>query len=203
MNYKTEQESFWAGEFGNDYVDRNKSEKLLASKTTFFSKVLSRTRGVESVIEFGANIGLNLRAIKRLLPEVELSSVEINKKAVSLLEDIDNNKVYPMSILEFKPDYKRDLTFTAGVLIHINPDELDTVYKALYETSKRYILVYEYYNPVPVELEYRGNEGKLYKRDFAGELIEKYDLKLIDYGFTYRRDANFPDDDITWFLLEK
>lgn len=203
MNYKTEQETFWAGEFGNDYVERNKSEKLLASKTTLFSKILSRTYGIESIIEFGANIGLNLQAIKRLLPDVELSSVEINKKAVNILEGIEGNKVYPISILDFKPDYQRDLTFTAGVLIHINPDKLNMVYKALYETSKRYILVYEYYNPVPVELEYRGNEGKLYKRDFAGELIEKYNLKLIDYGFTYRRDANFPGDDITWFLLEK
>lgn len=203
MNYKTEQESFWAGKFGNDYADRNKSEKLLATKTILFSKVLSRTHGIESIIEFGANIGLNLKAIKRLLPEVELSSVEINNKAVSLLENIEGNKVYPISILDFKLDYKRDLTFTAGVLIHINPDELDAVYKTLYETSKRYILVYEYYSPVPVELEYRDNEGKLYKRDFAGELIEKYDLKLIDYGFVYRRDNNFPDDDITWFLLEK
>ena len=34
--------------------------------------------------------------------------------------------------------------------------------------------------------------------------MEKYnDLKLIDYGFSYRRDPNFPQDDISWFLLEK
>jgi spore coat polysaccharide biosynthesis protein SpsF len=25
----------------------------------------------------------------------------------------------------------------------------------------------------------------------------------VDYGFAYRRDPNFPQDDITWFLLEK
>jgi hypothetical protein len=29
------------------------------------------------------------------------------------------------------------------------------------------------------------------------------DLTLVDYGFTYHRDANFPADDATWFLLEK
>ena len=51
---------------------------------------------------------------------------------------------------------------------------------------------------------YRGHEGKLFKRDFAGELLDKYpDLKLIDYGFVYHRDTNFPQDDCTWFLLEK
>ena len=28
-------------------------------------------------------------------------------------------------------------------------------------------------------------------------------FKLIDYGFIYHNDLNFPDDDITWFLMEK
>jgi spore coat polysaccharide biosynthesis protein SpsF len=26
---------------------------------------------------------------------------------------------------------------------------------------------------------------------------------LIDYGFVYHRDTAHPQDDITWFLLEK
>ena len=39
--------------------------------------------------------------------------------------------------------------------------------------------------------------------DFAGEVIEKYNLKLINYGFVYHRDNNFPLDDISWFLLKK
>lgn len=44
----------------------------------------------------------------------------------------------------------------------------------------------------------------LFKRDFAGEMLEKYqDLQLVDYGFVYHGDANFPQDDLTWFLLEK
>ena len=29
------------------------------------------------------------------------------------------------------------------------------------------------------------------------------DLQLVDYGFAYHRDKNFPQDDISWFLLEK
>jgi spore coat polysaccharide biosynthesis protein SpsF len=44
----------------------------------------------------------------------------------------------------------------------------------------------------------------LFKRDFAGEMMDRYpDLKLLDYGFVYHRDPAFPDDDITWFLMEK
>ena len=45
---------------------------------------------------------------------------------------------------------------------------------------------------------------RLYKRDFAGELLDRYpDLRLADYGFAYRRDPKFPQDDINWFLLAK
>ena len=107
------------------------------------------------------------------------------------IEDIDTDK-------------KFDLTFTSGVLIHINPDELQTVYKKLYDYSQRYVMVSEYYNPTPVEVNYRGNKGRLFKRDFAGEMMDMFpDLHLVDYGFIYHRDWRFPEDDSTWFLMEK
>ena len=51
---------------------------------------------------------------------------------------------------------------------------------------------------------YRGHEDRLFKRDFAGEMMKKFnDLKLVDYGFVYHADCNFPQDDVTWFVLEK
>ena len=34
--YKTVQEKFWAEEFGNDYIERNKGAHLLASNLNFF-----------------------------------------------------------------------------------------------------------------------------------------------------------------------
>jgi len=55
-----------------------------------------------------------------------------------------------------------------------------------------------------MNLSYRGNENKLFKRDFAGEMLLRFpDLRLLKYGFRYRNDPVFPLDDITWFLLEK
>jgi tRNA1(Val) A37 N6-methylase TrmN6 len=82
-NYKTDQEEFWAGEFGNEYIKRNTS---YYSNIPLFSKIFSLTTGVKSIIEFGANIGMNLKAIRHILPEVELSAVEINKKAITHLK---------------------------------------------------------------------------------------------------------------------
>lgn len=203
-NYKTEQETFWAGTFGDEYVSRNKSTHLLASNMALFSKIIPRTAGVKSLIEFGANIGMNLHAIRTLLPNVELSAVEINQHAVSELDKLQNISVYPQSILDFFPDRTWDMVLIKGVLIHINPNNLKQVYERLYHSCSRYICVAEYYNPAPVEVVYRGHSGKLFKRDFAGELMDSYSgLTLVDYGFAYHRDSYFPHDDITWFLLEK
>ena len=203
-HYKTEQEQFWAGQFGDDYISRNKSERLFAANFAFFAKILSATQELNSVIEFGANIGLNLRVIQSLRPGVELSAVEINQKAVEEMEKHRIGKIYAQSILEYVPDFPRDLAFTKGVLIHINPEHLPKVYDILYQSSQKYICVAEYYNPSPVELNYRGHSQKLFKRDFAGEILDRFkDLKLVDYGFSYHRDNCFPQDDITWFLLKK
>lgn len=202
--FKTEQETFWAGNFGDEYVSRNKSARLLASNMSFFSKIIPRTAGVKSLIEFGSNIGMNLHAFRMLLPNIELSAIEINRHAVAELNKLPDVTVYPQSILDFSPDRTWDMVLIKGVLIHINPDSLKQVYNLLYKSSNRYICVSEYYNPAPVEVVYRGHSGRLFKRDFAGELLDGYpDLKLVDYGFAYHRDPYFPQDDITWFLLEK
>lgn len=202
--FKTEQEKFWAGVFGDEYADRNKSARLLSSNIAMFSEIFSYAVAVRSVIEFGANIGFNLQAIKHILPDVELSAVEINQKAVAELERLKYIKVYHKSILDFSPDYPSDFALIKGVLIHINPDELNKVYDVLYRSSNRYICIAEYYNPTPVEVSYRGHKDKLFKRDFAGEMLDRFkDLQLIKYGFIYHRDNNFPQDDITWFLLER
>jgi pseudaminic acid biosynthesis-associated methylase len=204
VTFKTEQENFWAGEFGDEYLKRNRGEKPIAANIALFSKVLQRTNGIESIIEFGANIGLNLEAIAILRPQINMSAIEINQNAVESLKRFDNLHIHHSSILDFTPERLHDLVLIKGVLIHINPEELSRVYDLLYQSCGRYICIAEYYNPTPVELGYRGHTGKLFKRDFAGEMLDKYpDLTLLDYGFAYHRDNSFPQDDITWFLLEK
>lgn len=203
-DFLNEQERFWVGNFGDEYIGRNNSDVLHSANLNLFSKILSRTHDVSSVAEFGCNIGMNLRAIKSLRPNVELHGYEINKSAVDhVKENLPDVVVHHQSILE-NINLAADFTFTKGVLIHIQPRNLQLVYENLHSCSRKYILVAEYYDPKPVALTYRGHENKMFKRDFAGDLLERYeDLKLIDYGFCYHRDANFPQDDISWFLLEK
>lgn len=205
MEYKTEQEKFWAGDFGTKYINRNNSKTYLASNLNFFSKTFNQLRRPESIIEFGANIGMNLRAIKQLFPNIEASAIEINEDAANELAHlIGRGNIFNGSILDYESPKKYDVVFTKGVLIHINPNLLEVVYQKIYEASSKYILICEYYNPTPVTIKYRGHSDRLFKRDFAGEILTKYpDLDLVDYGFCYKRDNSFPQDDITWFLLEK
>ena len=207
QTYETEQEKFWAGEFGDKYINRNLSEDYLSRNFVFFSKILSQTSGINSILELGANAGLNLQAIGQLLPSAQLFAVEINKHAIKKLQEILNGRVnvYHYSVLDKDlPELEADFVLIKGVLIHINPSYLDQVYDKLFNSSNRYICIAEYYSPSPVEILYRGHRNKLFKRDFAGEMLDKYPgLKLVDYGFVYHRDLNFPQDDVTWFLLEK
>jgi pseudaminic acid biosynthesis-associated methylase len=205
MAFKTAQENFWAGQFGDDYIGRNESDQLLASNLNFFSKALATIKRPKSIIEFGANIGMNLRAMHLLFPAIKSFGIEINENAAGQLKkSIGDENVFHGSIFDFEPTEQFDISLIKTVLIHINPEMLSAVYEKLYNSSRKYILICEYYNPAPTTITYRGHSERLFKRDFAGERLEKYDdLKLVDYGFAYKRDNSFPQDDITWFLLEK
>lgn len=204
MNNKTDQEEFWAGTFGDEYTQRNVGSSILASNIALFSKIMARVSDVNSIIEFGSNLGLNLMAIKAIMPNADLSAIEINDTAVKQLEQLALEDVFHQSILDFKPNKIWDLVLIKGVMIHLNPDRLHQAYQSLYDACGKWMVIAEYYNPTPVEIKYRGHAGKLFKRDFAGEMMDKYpDLKLIDYGFVWHRDNNYPQDDISWFLLKK
>jgi pseudaminic acid biosynthesis-associated methylase len=205
MNSRTpnDQEQFWAGDFGDAYVDRNSNDDDVAYRIGMFAKALAHTKGIESVLELGANIGLNLRALRTLLPRAALSGVEINRKAWSALRRIDGVNAVLGSLLDVDMTDYADLSLCSGVLIHIAPDSLARAYEKLFHASRRYVLLVEYYNPTPVEVSYRGHAERLFKRDFAGEMVDRFPLKLVDYGFIYRRDPIFPADDVTWFLMEK
>ena len=204
-NFTTSQEEFWAGEFGSGYISRNNSKEITKSNVVFFSNILTASTKIDSVLELGCNVGLNLDALSLIDSSISLSGVELNQEAANIAVNKKVATIYQQTIVEpFDLEATYDLTFTKTVLIHINPDKLPVVYENLVKHSKRYILICEYYNPTPVVINYRGHSDKLFKRDFAGELISQHGLKLVKYGFSYHRDKYlYHQDDATWFLLEK
>lgn len=202
---KTKQENFWEGKFGDEYNKRNLDEEVLSANLALFSRILKQTNSIDSVIEFGAGTGNNLYALKKLLPRIKMSAVEINKQAArSTKKQIPGVRIYRQSILDFCSPLLFDMVLFKTILIHVKPEELKKVYEMAYKMCRHYICLVEYYNPTPVEVKYRGRQGFLFKRDFAGEMLSKFkDLHLTDYGFAYHRDNNFIYDDFNWFLLEK
>ena len=204
MGAGTEQEAFWSGEFGDDYVQRCRGDKALAARHALWARILKSCGPIGSVTEFGANIGLNLRALHALLPGAALSGVEINARAAEELAQLGYVDVLQGSLLDTAPPQPADLAFTCTVLIHINPDALPRAYAQIAKAAGRYAVICEYYNPTPVQVPYRGHDERLFKRDFAGEFMDAHpQFRLRDYGFVYHRDPNFPVDDFSWFLMER
>lgn len=194
---------FWRGPFGDAYTARSQDPKLVAANLALFARALKRMDPIASVLEVGANVGLNLRALRALLPDVHVSAIEVNASAVEQLRQLPDVLVHEGSLFEVQAGCA-DLVLSKGVLIHVPPADLPDAYDRLALWSRRYLLLAEYYNPTPVMVPYRGEVDRLWKRDFAGEFLAQYPaFTLVDYGFVYHGDPAWPQDDLTWFLLER
>lgn len=187
---------FWEGSFGNDYVDRNRVD--WAKRVPFWRSLIPDD--VTTILEVGCNIGGNLKAIRAAV-DIKPVGVDVNEKA--LLEAAGAGfEVHRMPGHEVSCRLGTgvfDLVFTAGVLIHVAPEELQWTMRAIVNASRKYVVAVEYAHPEETEVEYRGHDGKLWKRPF-GRLYEAMGLKTIGFGFV-SDDKGF--DRCTYWLLEK
>ncbi len=162
-SFKTPQEQFWHGAFGNAYTDRNDGDVISRSNLIFWGRVLKRIGPIEACFELGCNRGLNLDAIKVLLPSCRTAGLEINSYAADLCAS-KGHQVFQGSILvppsEVASTEAIDLVFSSGVLIHIEPSNLKTAYALLYSASRKFISVSEYFNPRPVATSLSRPRGK-------------------------------------------
>ncbi len=204
----TAQSAAWRGDFGTLYTERNlPDEAALAGRLRLWSALINTMQGAmpQSVLEVGANAGLNLRAL-RLLCAASFHAVEPNAQArARLIGDgvVPAERVYD-SIATAIPldDGAVDLAFTSGVLIHIAPDQLLESCREIHRVSRRYVACVEYFSDKPSELPYRNHDGLLFKRDFGSFYLDNFaDLRVIDYGFFWKRVTGL--DNLTWWVFEK
>ena len=200
--------SAWSGAFGADYTARNlASDQALRDRTLMWSR-MGRGFHLEpptSILEVGPNLGINLRVLPQLFG-ASLHAIEPNPTA---RDQLLSEKVLPPENLHAGfgdsipvADGAVELAFTAGVLIHVEPARLPATLDEIHRISSKYILCAEYFSPRPEALPYRGHEGLLFKNDFGGLYMDRFpDLKLIDYGFFWKRATGI--DDITWWLFRK
>jgi len=193
---------YWTGPEGDDYHKRQQVTDK--ANVNYFARALNHYDPA-SAIELGCGDGRNMKALLQLHPLMRITGVDVNDSALQKAAEYGrpvkmsaDDPVLPAMLVS-----AADLVYTKGLLIHIPPEQLPQVYDNLYHLSNHLILIGEYYSPRREHLHYRGEPGKLWKADFAGELMDRFpDLKLIDYGFHYHRDF-YPQDDITWFVMRK
>ena len=204
----TPQEQLWRGEFGDAYIGRNSvSEPKIAALTAHWSKVLNPLVAdpPRSILEVGANVGLNLRAMRRF-STAEFYALEPNAAARKTL--VDDGVVTADRALDAVasriplPDGAVDLAFTSTVLIHVHPDQLLASCREIHRVARRYVLCMEYFSDVPQEILYRGQTEALFKRDFGGFYLDNFpDLEVVDYGFAWKRLTTV--DNCNWWLFRK
>lgn len=192
MEEITEQIRTWKGTFGKEYTDRNELsveeyEEMTKTKSGFTqSQLIKEFLGdleVSNLLEIGSNVGLQLIILEkngfRNLYGMEIQEYAINKsKTLTLGKDIYIIKGSALDIPYRSRHF--DLVFTAGLLIHISPNEINTVMDEIYRCSRKYIWGHEYYSDSYETISYREKPDLLWKTNFAKLFLERFtDLRLV------------------------
>ena len=202
----TPQEDFWINKITESYAQDNSTfDEQLGLRA--WERILSKVNKSEimSYLDCGSNIGRNIGFLQKFLPTASANVIELAKDPYErCLGNFKINNSFMGPLKDAKFDRTFDLVFTNAVLIHVNPDDLLASMSRMYELSSKYVLMGEYFNRTPVMINYRGEDDRLFKRDFGKLFAENFNCKVIDYGFLWGHEfdtAGF--DDITYWLFEK
>jgi pseudaminic acid biosynthesis-associated methylase len=192
-------EHLWGGEFGNDYVERNRDAQN--GREPFWKNLISRHE-IQKVLEVGCNVGANLYWLNRYLESRCVFGVDINEKALKELkkQNPDVNAIWsPAKELPFRDRYF-DLVFTTGVLIHQTPAALPIVISEIVRCSRKYVLCAEYFAEELTEIPYRNQRGALFKQNYGRIYQDLFpELRLVEKGFLSKEAGGW--DDVTYWLF--
>jgi len=213
MKLETNQMKFWTGDFGKNYTDRNPNTGKQVEEYCINTYGVSRTEmNTEFLINFpkdirilevGCNVGAQLQTLQNMgynnLYGIELQWYAV-EKAKTLTKNINIIQGSGFDI-PFKDNYF-DLVYTSGVLIHINPNDLSVIFNEIARCSNKYIWGFEYFSEEVESINYRGNEGFLWKADYAKLFTNKVNnTKIIKQKkFEYLQDKKLTDN---MFLISK
>ena len=212
---KTEQENFWSGDFGKNYTDRNSRQNDEFNKIYQAWYGIARTKMNQDflgslpkssrILEVGCNTGMQLACLKSMgftsLYGIELQGYAV-QKAKEYTEGINIIQGSAFDI-PFKDGFF-DLVFTSGVLIHIAPDNLSKVFAEMHRCSNKYVWGFEYYAEQTTSINYRGNEGFLWKANYGKLMRDQFEnLSLVkEELYPYITDTEKGNVDFM-YLLEK
>lgn len=212
---KTQQIEFWNGDFGKEYTDRNHFspdewdayylKQYGITKRAMNDEFIGSLPKDIRILEVGCNIGMQLRGLQNQgftnLYGIELQqyAVEEAKKVTKEINIIQGSGFD----IPFKDGFF-DIVVTNGVLIHISPNDHSKIFSEMVRCSNKYIWGLEYFAEKTTDINYRGNEGFLWKANFPQLFMEQFPkLKIVKqqlYPYTNRLEEGNTD---IMYLLEK
>lgn len=212
---QTPQSSFWQGLFGEDYTRRNArsaeewDDFYVASygltKLEMNRRFVGDLPRESSFLEVGCNTGLQLQGLSRM-GFGHLAGVELQIHAAGCAKELlPGARIVSGSGLALPfSDGSFDVVFTAGVLIHIAPPNLEQAFREMTRCSRHFLWGFEYFADELTEIPYRGNAGFLWKADYARLFAAaRSELRLVKREiFPYASDRERGNCD-AMYLLEK
>jgi pseudaminic acid biosynthesis-associated methylase len=202
----------WCRQFGTEYTDRN------AFSLAGMERLYKRNYGISRaemnnmfigdmdrsvrILEVGSNIGNQLLCLQKM-GFTNLYAIELQAYAAKLSK-LGTRNINIIQGSAFNIPYKDEsfnLIFTSGLLIHISPADVNLVLDEICRCSREYIWGFEYYADCLTEVNYRGENELLWKRNFVELYLERFpNLRLIkECRFKYVDSDNLD----VMFLLEK
>jgi len=209
---RTDQEAAWSSKHGFRYVVHHLGEDWKKTRVPLWTVLLEQMPEVQSVVEFGCNIGANLKALHHLDPSLELAGVEINQFAVDLLRREGICSAHQGSVATADLGRTFDLVFSRGVLIHIRPDDLPVVFANMERHARKYLIIWETFSETPYHLEAysegvaggKPGEGYQFWRDFAGDFIKQFpNWSVVSSGIDRKLGAKPAHGKLVWTLLQR
>jgi|SRR6478735_2127339 pseudaminic acid biosynthesis-associated methylase len=191
-------ERLWSGTFGDAYTERNTD--VAGYRGPFWRDVVAETRPA-SVLEIGANVGANLSWLTQLAPDASITGLDVNAAAVEEMRrrvPPARGVVAGARALPFASD-AFDLVATVAVLIHQPDDTLLTAMSEVVRCARRWLLCAELHDATTTEVDWRGERGALFKRDYGAIYREHFpELRLVRHGLLDRSQGW---DDVTFWLF--
>ncbi len=131
--------------------------------------------GITSLLEIGTNSGRNLQIMKEKLPELVLSGIDINRRAIAYArkKDLDIDFRVADANRWSEPLDSWDALLTMSVLDHIPDEAIEQLADNMVATTRRYIIAFELWDGS------HGTRGPYkYSRD-TRELFESRSMRTL------------------------
>ena len=158
---------------------------------------LSLGLGAKKICEVGTNVGNNLMGFPK---QFDVTGIDLNEHALSIAK-----KKYPEfkfdldSILKLPyADSTFDLVFTRGVLIHIDPKNIDKATSEIFRISKKWIVCLEYFGEDAKSIPWKRGNDLLWYRNMK--------TKWVSHSIEVITDMAMPDEidsGKTWLTVAK